>query len=164
MNLDAIIRAHAYASPVLFGLPSHRFFTPLPCFWEKLKAVVPDSVQLVDSGCGMGDLIGEAEKVGRILKGIDVGFREGQDRRVQREDAITYDWTPETWPMMCRPSHDGWAYYTMQNARKRGSAVLYVGLPRNYDRDLGRVRSKCYGVVGEEGEKLYVIDPFRKNT
>lgn len=164
MNIEALIRAHAYASPLPFDLPSHRFFTPLPCFWEKLDVLVPADVQLVDSGCGMGDLLREAETVGRTLIGIDVGYRTGQDARIQRKDAIAYAWSKSVWPMMCRPSHDGWAYYTMQNARKRGAAVLYVGLPTNYERDFGGARSVCHGVVGEEGEHLYVMQPYKKRN
>ena len=161
MNLQALAQVYAYSPGLLDGLPSQRFFTPTPDFWALLDQVAPPGIQVVDSGCGMGDLIGEAEQHGRHLLGIDVGYRQGQDRRVKRENAIYYPWSPEVWPMMCRPSHDGWAYYTMQNARKRGATVLYVGLPKNYDRDFGRVRSTCLGVVGEEGERLYVMQPYK---
>jgi hypothetical protein len=161
MNL-ATIRARAYASLMMVGLPSQRFFTPLDSFWPLLDSLVPANVQLVDSGCGMGDLIGEAELHGRGLIGIDVGYREGQDARIQQADAVSYPWDSTTWPMICRPSHDGWAFYTMQKARKAGAAVLYVGLPKNYQRDFGHVRSTCYGIVGEEGERLYVMQPYQR--
>lgn len=161
MRSSVRLPLYSLAASMLEGLPSHRFFTPLPEFWKVLDLVAPPGVQLVDTGCGMGYLIGEAEPHGRRLVGIDIGTRVGQDPRVRREDALSYPWAPDMWPLICRPSHDGWAYDTMRLARQRGAAVLYVGLPRNYERDLGSVRSKRYGVVGEEGERLYVVEPYR---
>lgn len=162
MTLDLGIRDFAYASD-LFGvtLPANRFFTPLPCFWDVLDTVVPGEVQLVDAGCGKGDLLQEASQVGRSLIGIDVALRDGQDPRVLQKNAIRFGWNERMWPMMCRPSHDGWAYLTMQAARRCGACVLYVGLPKNYKVDLGSARSTCYGVVGEEGERLYLLRPYR---
>ncbi len=156
------LRELAYARMGGAGaLPDHRFFTPLPDFWDSLEVVTPVGVQLVDTGCGRGDLLGEAALAGRILLGIDVAYRSGQNACVKKHNAITYPWGRLTWPMICRPSHDGWAEETVKAAREAGATVLYVGLPKNYYRDLGRVRSVNHGVVGEEGERLYVISPYR---
>ncbi len=162
MTFDLDVRDYAYASG-LFGLslPANRFFTPLPRFWDVLNDVVPHEVQLVDAGCGQGDLLREADQVGRTLIGIDVTPRDDQDPRVLLLDAIRFRWNKRIWPMMCRPSHDGWAYLTMRAARKAGAGVLYVGLPKNYAVDLGSVRSTSHGIVGEEGERLYLLEPYQ---
>jgi hypothetical protein len=162
MSFDLDIRDYAYASGLFdMSLPGNRFFRPLPRFWEALDEVVPRDVQLVDAGCGRGDLLREAAQVGRALLGIDVSSREGQDPRVLPLDAIRFKWNKRIWPMMCRPSHDGWAHLTMQAARKAGAGVLYVGLPKNYEVDLGSVRSTSHGIVGKEGERLYLLEPYR---
>lgn len=155
------LREMAYARMASVALPGQRFFTPLPEFWDRLNEVAPAGVQLVDTGCGRGDLLGEAEAMGRELIGIDVASRTGQDSRVLMRNAITYPWSAATWPMLCRPSHDGWAAEVMKVARQAGAIVLYVGLPKNYRQDLGRVRSVNHGIVGAEGERLYVIAPYR---
>jgi hypothetical protein len=158
------VRALAYRYLSSVSLPAQRFFEPLPCFWDKLNEAVPQGVQLVDSGCGTGALIDEAFAAGRSLIGIDIAARDVQHEAVVRANAITYNWSAEVWPLVCRPSHDGWAYETMIAARKRGAAYLYVGLPSNYLIDLGYVRSVCFGVVGVEGEKLYFVRPYKKRS
>lgn len=144
------------------GLPNQRFFTPTDDFWRALGEVLPADVNLVDAGCGRGDLIGEAERYGMTIHGIDICARDGQDPRVAHADAVPYPWSPECWPMMCRPSHDGWTWDATRQARKSGAHVLYVGLPGNYKQDLGHMRAECLGEVGMEGEKLYLIKPYKQ--
>lgn len=144
------------------GLPNQRFFTPTAKFWMVLSEALPVDVILVDAGCGRGDLISEAHSRGMTILGIDICAREGQDARVEHVDAVTYPWSTKRWLMICRPSHDGWASDATHRARQRGAHVLYVGLPSNYERDLGQIRSKCLGKVGMEGEKLYLIKPYKQ--
>lgn len=142
------------------GLPNQRFFTPTEAFWQALGDVLPAGVGLVDAGCGRGDLIGEAEGRGMTIHGIDICDREGQDPRVVRADAVSYPWSAARWLMMCRPDHSGWAWDATRLARRRGAHVLYVGLPDNYRRDLGRMKNECLGRVGVEGENLYLLKPY----
>lgn len=142
------------------GLPNQRFFTPTDAFWQVLGETLPADVTLVDAGCGRGELIGEAHSRGMTIRGIDICVREGQDARVEHVDAVSYPWGAKRWLMMCRPSHDGWAREATTQARQLGAHVLYVGLPSNYERDLGKIRGKCLGKVGVEGEKLYLIQPY----
>lgn len=143
------------------GLPNQRFFTPRGRFWRVLREVVPGDVDLVDAGCGRGDLIVEGAALAFDLIGIDISPREGQNSRVVLCDAVEYDWGPFVWPLICRPSHDGWVADTVSAARKAGATVLYVSTQQNYKRDLGRIRSKCLGIVGLEGERMYLIPPYK---
>lgn len=139
-----------------------RWFTPTDEFWKLLDRIVPPGVLLVDAGCGMGKLVEESQARGRRMLGIDIMPRDGQTPGiVSIQDAIRYGWSETTWPLICRPSHDGWCYDAAHQARRKGAHVLYVGLPKNYGRDMGRVRSKSYGVIGAEGERLYAVKPLQ---
>ena len=138
-----------------------RFFTPTDRFWEVLHDIVPADVALVDCGTGRGDLIEEAASHNIPMIGIDISKREGQSSRVLQADALTWEWGNKTWPMFCRPSHDGWSFGTMRKARKANAHVIYVGLSGNYENDMGATRSRNLGIVGEEGERLYFLKPYK---
>lgn len=155
------LRQQAYAT---MQMPINRFFTPVPYFWELLR--LWPGVSFVDCGCGDGSLIGESIKNGLRIKGCDIATRDGQDRRVTQMDATTLSWSAKRWPLICRPSHDGWTAEVIDAARRQGAHSLYVGLSRNFQQDIGCFAGarKSQLPVGEEGEWLYVIKPLRSRS
>jgi hypothetical protein len=141
-------------------LPEGRFFTPKPAFWDYLKTL--RGIRIIECGAGSGDLISEAEQHGLAITANDICRRPGQDPRVRSDDATALDWSPTLWPLICRPSHDGWANEVADRAQTQGSYTLWVGLPRNFEKDLSCYGPKCKlfrDDVGEDGERLYIIKP-----
>jgi hypothetical protein len=143
-------------------LPSQRFFTPTQRFWQVLRHEVPTNVTLVDCGCGMGDLIPEGKENGFVIQGIDICRREGQNPEVSIRSAHMFQWQENVWPLICRPDHSGWVSVVAENARLMGAKLLYVSKYNNYERDVGRIRGVSRGLVGEEGERLYVLNPYTR--
>lgn len=139
-------------------LPSQRFFTPTEEFWEMLSTV-PEDVQIIDCGTGNGELVQEARDRGFNLRGIDLFYRDGRSPLVEFGDATTFKWSPQVWPMFCRPSHDGWVEETVVRARNSGATSIYVGLKSNFFIDIGSFRAKRHPEqVGVEREYWYTIN------
>ena len=146
-------------------LPSQVFFTPNEGFWDIVRSYVAEGIKFVDCGCGMGALIEQGQQRGIEIGGIDIGTREGQHSKVVHGDALELRWSPTLWPLVCRPSHDGWVHELFEIARCRGAGALYVGLPCNYHRDLsglGAVRV-AGPAVGAEGEHIYTFNTRRSS-
>lgn len=152
-----VIRRHALSN---LTMPAGRFFTPLPLFWY-LMSCFSRQVKFIDCGCGDGSLLIEArEHEIPIVRAVDLAHREGQLPEVEKVDATELEWSPYLWPLLCRPSHDGWAQEVMENARKQQSSTIYVGLPSNYHRDVFRHAVRmAKGPVGQDGERMYLLRP-----
>ena len=54
--------------------------------------------------------------------------------------------------VVARPDHSGW-FGELPDLLHADSELLYIGLPRNFDRDLGGLKYKtCYQEAGADGE------------
>jgi hypothetical protein len=114
----------------------------------------------VDCGAGNGQLVDEAVKLGYQMIGLDIAYREDQSSRVQLVDCTTFPFSPGLWPIICRPSHDGFCLETVQHALSRGAGVIYVGLPSNTEQDLQETVQHVkeeYTEVGFDGEVLLIL-------
>lgn len=140
-------------------LPKLQWFEPTPTFWHTMDQWRTD-IAFVDAGCGLGNLTREAKKRGFDMMAVDICKRVGQVRSVMLMDACVMPYTRNLWPILCRPSHDGWAYGCISRALEMGASALYVSLPHNAERDLDDLQSKVslqVTNVGAEGETLYLI-------
>lgn len=143
------------------ALPATRFFKPTRKLFMLLARLDRGgALTFIDCGCGTGATTRELRAEGFDVKGIDLLRREGQGIDVSVCDAVLYPFSATVWPLICRPSHDGWAREVLDQARIAGAHVLYAGLPKNLKYDMGRVQySKHWREVGSEGETLYLYAP-----
>lgn len=145
-------------------LPPQVFFTPGVAFWMwMLGWIQRDGIEFIDCGCGMGILIEQAKQRGVKIRGVDFSKRQGQHKEVEQQNALDLRWGPKKWPLICRPSHDGWCEDVIRNAQRDGACAVYVGLPSNYQRDIGMFRTLRIGKnpVGVGGEMMYLIQPLK---
>ena len=134
-------------------LPDNRWFTPTEKFWEIIASF--GKQLFVDCGCGTGALTQEALDRELVFLAIDLMPRRGQAPGVLQLDATSMPFSKHMWPLICRPNHSGWAYYTICSALRRGADAFYVGLTSNIDIDLeGLVPYTGFSNVGEEGEVM----------
>lgn len=140
-------------------LPPGQFFTPNESFWLHLR--LQPAVKYIECGAGNGYTTVQALQRGLDMSAVDIAYREDTDNVVLMVDA-TLDilpWSPRCWPLICRPSHGGWAGHVMSNAIRRGASTLYVGLERNVCIDIpDAFRTTLVATdVGLEGESMYVV-------
>lgn len=160
---------HSMRAAALMGttLPSHAFFHPTEDFWSmvhKLRFNAHRQVELVDCGCGIGLTLKEAEKRKIPMRGVDLAKRKGQHPAVEQLDATILSWGPNNWPLICRPDGSGWHHDVVVRARAQGASIIYVGVARNYERDLSMYKTRrLKGVFGEEDERAWIIRPFKKD-
>lgn len=159
MSALAALRSLAYMG---LELPALRFFTPTDIFWSMLRHEMNSGVTFVECGSGNGDLLDEAADHGFELEGWDPIKREGQSKRVIQGDATELNWGPKVWPLICRPSHDGFANEIVEKARSQGATTWFITLPRNYERSLSEYMTYRLATnIGVEGERLWAIRPLK---
>lgn len=158
--LDPFLRSLRDSHLANVRLPALTFFEPTDAFFAALAPF--KSQAIVECGAGMGHVTKAAQAQGFNMRAIDLVRRKGQWKKVEIADAELQPYSPELWPLMCRPDHSGWVYDVLERALTRGAQALYVGLDRNLEQDLGeyvgRERLRVPD-VGEEGEMLLVFDP-----
>jgi len=130
-------------------LPARVFFEPTEAFleWADHQDVI------VDCGAGMGRL---SELLPRVIC-IDTNRREGQ-HEVALIDATMFPFRADHVALIARPSGGDWVHDTFDVALKAGATMCYVGLPKNYERDLSPwIATKLMSNAGLEGEELWEI-------
>lgn len=143
-------------------LPAGRFFKPRELFWSLLLEEIKKGITFVECGSGSGELLDEAHERHIEIAGFDICKREGQSRRVCHGDATQLHWGPTRWPLICRPSHDGFANEIVEAARECGATTWFITKPENYDRDLSFYHTKKLASnVGHERERLWAISPLK---
>ena len=149
------------------SLPSHAFFNPTDDFWDLIRKIRFNKhrqVELTDCGCGFGITLKGAEERGIPLRGVDLVKRSGQHKAVEQLDATMLSWGPTRWPLICRPDGNGWCHDVITKARQQGASAIYIGVARNYERDLSRFRTRrLKGVFGEDDERAWIIRPLKKD-
>lgn len=139
-------------------LPAGRFFTPTEEFFAIMQQF--EGVRFVDAGCGNGLLAVEARPWDITMVGVDLIVRVGQDPNVIIMDALHMPYNESLWALICRPNHDGWCEDVARKALEAGAKVLYVGLERNVEDDLGDLMfnvETVYTDVGQDGEAMFVL-------
>ena len=121
-------------------LPGGRFFTPTDKFWKILSDY--KEINFVDAGCGSGDTTREALEKGFNMTAVDLCIRPDQFSHVLFVDAATFPYSEKYWPVICRPSHDGFCYDTIRLALEKNAKCFYVGLISNIESDLDESQIK----------------------
>lgn len=143
-----------------------RFFKPTPHFWDFADRFRGRSV--IEIGCGDGDLVREMEMDGHRIMGVDPRFS-------LLDETIPADLSNRILPLgiedapellasdsillICRPCHTGFPEYVRANMSDH-SALFYIGLNKNLDRDLGEFAKFAILIhqhAGEDGEAIYLI-------
>ncbi len=136
-------------------LPAQTFFQPTEAWWKLLE----DTPWLrfrryQDIGAGMGDLTDAMEEHGYDCNGYDLCSRTGQSERVVLEDGVEQYFNWDDCVILARPNH-GHGLELLLEHHVGTCEVLYVGLVKNVERDLGGYVHEAMTegwAVGEEGE------------
>lgn len=139
-------------------LPSIKFFEPTSRFllWMEKNW---NGKLIYDVGAGCGHVSQELSRRGLEVVAIDINHRECKDGfPVEIADGESYEYEPGSVVMICRPCHGCFVTQVISNAIYCGAAaVLYVGLTKNFEDDLGDRLAKFEKVLigaGLEGEDV----------
>jgi len=134
-------------------LPSQTFFTPTKAFKKWIEA---QTLKIVDCGSGQGLL---PSLYPEKIIGIDIMERDSYLGKVYvGMDATRFPFTNSHICLIARPDGSGWIYDCIQNALEAGAMVVYVGVERNYERDLECYEKKLLvNKAGKEGEQAWQI-------
>ncbi len=136
------------------------FFVPTEEFWTRFKRFVDAGITFIECGCADGYLLDMAGERGIQMTGIELFPRESTSVRVAPGDACNLTWSHTQWPLICRPDHSGWISDVFNACKSVGACALYVGLSRNYTRDiLGHHARKIASKVGKDGENMFLVNP-----
>lgn len=144
-------------------LPAMTFFRPKENFFKYLSLHHPDK-PIIDVGAGTGELSKALAARGRKVLAIDPFERDGQVWQVVPFDATTFNYPAHSLPIMARPCHGFWVESAICQALKTVPEMLYVGLSKNFKKDLGGLHDVCRFTilktkVGEDGERIVIIKP-----
>ncbi len=138
-----------------------KFFQPTLQFIEWMTRVAGKE-QVYDVGAGAGHVTKALLEAGIVTVALDVHRHMQPEYPVLIADGSTYDYDKDSIVMLCRPNHGPFATDVIGRALECGaSKVLYVGLERNAEADLGEYLPRFKKAVpraGEEGERVWVLD------
>lgn len=142
-----------------FTLASVAFFRPRPVFFEQMKAF--RGLHLYDVGAGLGHVADGLAAHGHEVTALDLYIREQGSRFVELANGATYAYEPGGVVLICRPCHGPFTEAVIEQALACNVAwLVYVGLPKNREYDLGRYNRlfrRAVRRVGAQGESLYVM-------
>lgn len=145
----------------LIGIPlgSSRFFEPTEAFLTYMKTL---DTPIFDVGAGAGHVTLTLVDAGLKCAAIDMCEHANQVTNVHMADGTDFPYSPDAVVMLCRPCHGGFAEDVIQQAvTSKASVVLYVGLERNVEDDLGDLLPRFKKVaedVGQDGEAIWRMD------
>ena len=142
-------------------LPPITFFRPTLAFFEYLDARWRGK-PVIDVGAGTGHMTKLLRERGWDVLPIDPFERDGQECHVMPIDAVGFDYPPQSLPIMARPCHGIWVDYAIRKAMESVPVMLYVGLRKNFDTDLGGLDqdfdlSTEKFKAGQDGERVVTI-------
>ena len=145
-------------------LPAMQFFKPLPDFAAWFKEAKGYAHTVYEAGAGMGHASKALAAVSMNVTAVDANARSGSVFPVKIADATDYHFVSNSAVLICRPCHGAFCRAVVQNALfRRASVIVYVGLDKNVDADLGKYRPffsvSGAGVVGEDGERAWIWGP-----
>lgn len=146
------------------AIPYSLFFEPRPAFIRWLSEQTKQEERIiVDCGAGVGMLGKILLDKGAPTLSIDFIERDETDSPVLIMDATFFNYHDRMIAVVARPSAGDWILDTFIRALDQGAKVLYVGVKRNYDRDLfdledeGMAYELAFSNAGEEGEEAFWI-------
>lgn len=143
-------------------LPATRFFVPNAKFITWMRQKYKHTKTLIyDVGAGIGHVAAELRQEGLAVQALDINTREGSDRsKVDIANAFVHPYKAGSVVMLCRPNHGVFPHATIQQAKACDVAhIIYVGLPRNTEMDLGIYRKQFKRKLtrcGDDGESMYM--------
>ncbi len=138
------------------------FFEPTDEFIQFLKTFA-DGRPIIDVGAGCGLLAKRIHDEGMKVLAIDIIDRTEPVHPVHNLDATAMTFPAGCLPVMARPCHSEWIEETVRNAMQHLTQFIYVGLPRNFGKDLGplrrhyQLRVQKGFVAGKDGELVVCI-------
>lgn len=141
-------------------LPDLKFFEPTEEFLRWVNRNYPTSI-IYDVGAGLGHVTKALRDRGCKALAIDLNYRETEGPlQVVIADGESYQYEEGSVVMVCRPCHGQFTEQVIeQSSRCNVTAMLYVGLKRNVQDDLGVYFSKFDMVLskaGEDGESVWL--------
>lgn len=146
-------------------LPNLKFFEPKPVFFRELAKLVGDRM-VIDCGAGVGHVSKALAGKGIKVRAIDTNLRERPVFDIQREDAVEFPFTDKTLALIARPCGGDWIRETMDNAIATGTQVVYVGVQKNFERDIEGLPydvSLVSKAVGKEDEQMFLISGQKRS-
>lgn len=141
-------------------LPHLVFFEPTAAFIEYLERIAPNR-QVIDVGAGAGFLSRTLADRGFKVLAIDIIDRVDPLYPIHLMDATEFNFPKGILPIMARPCHDDWTQVTIRNALKTTGKIIYVGLTKNFPKDLcdlhGYRKQIQPFVAGKDGELVIEI-------
>jgi hypothetical protein len=138
-----------------------KFFQPTLQFIKWVKRVAGKQ-QVYDVGAGAGHVTKALLEAGIATVALDVHRHMQPEHPVLIADGSAFDYEKGSIVMLCRPNHGPLATDVIGRALECGASnVLYVGLERNAEADLGEYLPRFKKAVphaGEEGEWVWVLD------
>jgi hypothetical protein len=150
----------AMLTPLGGDCPPMRFFEPTPAFFEAMRPFY--GLDIIDIGAGKGHVAVALAAHAHSVTAIDVRT-DGAVFPVDEANAVTFDYPAGSVALFCRPCHSPFFVEpTIARAIECDvRAIIYAGLPRNVNNDLGMFRRRfrrAVSHVGGEGESFYLYD------
>lgn len=144
-------------------LPNQIFFQPRYDFLRWLANYV-GSRQVVDCGAGVGHFASKMDMEGILVTALDIVQREEPEFDILPIDATTFEYRKYGLPIIARPCGGAWIRATIEQALKTAGRIMYIGVERNFERDLedlpeGVKKIKAFGgrPVGNEDELAFIL-------
>ncbi len=156
-------------TPVGFKLGNVKFFEPKPVFFDFMSVNYYGKV-IFDVGAGCGHVSKALTDRGHRVIGIDCAYRDTPEfEHTIIADATIFPYEKGSVILIARPCHGPFVEQVIVQAElSECSAVVYVGLERNVDDDLGLMRKPFKKAkvtdVGKDGESIYVWNIKRRKA
>ncbi len=158
LNFEKELRRGLIGTP----LGVARFFEPTEDFVTYMRNF---EAPIFDVGAGAGHVTKKLADAGCKVAAIDMHRHAKQVTNVHMADGTDFPYTPDSVVMLCRPCHGAFVEQVIEQATKCGvGVILYVGLERNVEEDLGDLYPLFKVVateVGKEGELIWRMDAKR---
>lgn len=116
---------------------SSTFFQPTKKFADWMVRRLGDGI-LIDAGCGNGHAMRCLRARGARVIGVDINADYSADTSLPIcMDAATFKYPEGCTVLIARPCHGDWVVNAIERARRNAGEILYVGLAKNVDDDLG---------------------------
>jgi len=138
-----------------------RFFEPTENFVTYMRNF-EEGTPIFDVGAGAGHVTKKLADAGMKVAAIDMHRHAKPVTNVHMADGTDFPYTPDSVVMLCRPCHGAFVEQVILQADIcNADVVLYVGLERNVEEDLGDFFPHFKVVateVGKEGEAIWRMD------
>ncbi len=144
--------------------PGIRFFEPKPTFLAWAKANLRARV-IYDVGAGDGHVARALKNQGLRVCALDLYPHEAAEVEILPVDATRFFYLEESVVMLCRPCHGDFVERVISRALEQNvQTLVYVGLRKNIDRDLGDYAPLFQEVLTNAGKKGEVVLIKRKES